>query len=244
MSHSASESFPPETATSTRSRGPSMSNRLIALRTCSRTTATKHPLQKALLCRRTSMTAGAGHRRHLTGVPLRRSPGGSRSRPGPAADPRRVTSSPSRITSAVSGCDAELEEEVVHGAPTVDLDLAVWVAEPDPHRPRLAHRPSRHGARRTVTRGRTGRAYGRFVGRGRDPSVTSTVRLAPPFVTIWTETCWPGLRPLEDLPEVLGRRDVGPVDAHDDDAFLDPRRLRRGRRTSWRARRRRGPRPG
>ena len=41
----------------------------------------------------------------------------------------------------------ELEEEVVHGTRTVDLDLAVWVAESDLHDPQ-ANVPSRGG---TVT---------------------------------------------------------------------------------------------
>src|SRR3990170_1602162 len=102
MSHRASESFPPETATRTRSSGPNIWKAAIARLTCSRTCRTKQSWQKAALCRRSSTTAGALQRRHfmpdpplITGRISISSASSSRS--------SRVRSSRSRITSTVSG---------------------------------------------------------------------------------------------------------------------------------------------
>ena len=66
MSHKASESLPPLTATSTRSPGWIMSKSSIALRTCSTAWCSKHVAQKPALWRRISMTAGALQRLHFT----------------------------------------------------------------------------------------------------------------------------------------------------------------------------------
>ncbi len=67
MSHTASESLPPDTATSTRSSGRSMSNSLMALATWSRQSFRKCSAQKLALCRRTSITAGPLHTVHFIG---------------------------------------------------------------------------------------------------------------------------------------------------------------------------------
>ena len=66
MSHSASESLPPDTATSTRSPGSSILCEWMARRTCSSQWWTKCSRQNAALWRRTSMTAGPLHTRHFT----------------------------------------------------------------------------------------------------------------------------------------------------------------------------------
>ena len=67
MSHSASESLPPDTATSTRSPGASISKSSIAFATWSRQSRRKWSAQKLALWRRTSMTAGSRHTRHFIG---------------------------------------------------------------------------------------------------------------------------------------------------------------------------------
>src|SRR5262245_47635966 len=67
MSHSASESFPPDTATSTRSPGASIEKSWIARVTWSRQNRSKCGTQKLAFARRTSMTAGSLHTRHFTG---------------------------------------------------------------------------------------------------------------------------------------------------------------------------------
>ena len=66
MSHTARESLPPDTATSTRSSGSSMSNSAIVRRTCSVQKFTKCSVQKFAFARRTSTTAGPRQTRHFT----------------------------------------------------------------------------------------------------------------------------------------------------------------------------------
>src|SRR5919106_6303109 len=64
------ESFPPDTAISTRSPGRIMSKAWMARRTCSWQWWTKQSAQKAALWRRRSISAGALQRRHFIGPPL------------------------------------------------------------------------------------------------------------------------------------------------------------------------------
>src|SRR4051812_42452823 len=69
MSHTTSESLPPETATSTRSPSWTMSWSEMAFSTWSRHNFRKWSGQKFALCRRMSMTAGSRHTTHFTTGP-------------------------------------------------------------------------------------------------------------------------------------------------------------------------------
>src|SRR4051812_28312352 len=66
MSHTASESLPPDTATSTRSVGAIISNSSMAFCVWSRQNFRKWGAQKLELWRRRSMTAGSRHTVHFT----------------------------------------------------------------------------------------------------------------------------------------------------------------------------------
>ena len=71
MSHTASESLPPDTATSARSSASSISKSLMARATWSRHSRRKCSAQKLALWRRMSMTAGPLHTVHFTRRPRR-----------------------------------------------------------------------------------------------------------------------------------------------------------------------------
>ena len=71
MSHSASESLPPDTATRTRSPFWIMANCSMALATWSRQSRRKCSAQNPALWRRTSMTPGSRHTRHFISSPPR-----------------------------------------------------------------------------------------------------------------------------------------------------------------------------
>ena len=124
MSQSASESLPPDTATSTRSPGSSMRCEWIARRTCSSQWWTKCSLQNAALWRRTSITAGCPrHTRHFM-VDSARPPlighaappliTGRISTEASSASLRSwVTSSSPTMTSTVSGTELEALQQRV-----------------------------------------------------------------------------------------------------------------------------------
>src|SRR3954470_20451874 len=130
MSHRASESLPPEMATSTRSPGATILCDSIVRRTCSRQWCWKQSEQNAARWRRTSITACAWQRLHLI-------IGGS-----PAADDGADLD----VVAVVEGCvtrdqavaaddehrlavEPQALHQVLHPQRARDLDLALRVVE-------------------------------------------------------------------------------------------------------------------
>ncbi len=123
-----------------------MSCCLIARFTCSRNTWMKQSLQYAALCRRTSID-----RRAPAPVALHAAPPEITGRTSiSSASSRRVsrvTSSPARITSTVSGFTPSSSRTDAHRPAPHDLDLPVGVTQPHLHRLKASARPCsrRHG---------------------------------------------------------------------------------------------------
>src|SRR5215207_7668256 len=137
MSHNARLSFPPETATSTRSPGRSMPWSWIARATWSRQNLTKWSPQKLALWRRRSMTAGPRQTVHF--IAARPLPSASRDhRPdldlvvvgkqGVAGHERVATDHQHRLA-----VEFELAQQLADAQGAGQLELAARVAKQDAH---------------------------------------------------------------------------------------------------------------
>ncbi len=145
MSHTARESLPPDTATSTRSPGSIIEKSLIALATWSRQRRRKCSAQKLALWRRMSMTAGALQTRALHAAPPEmtgRISTTSLSSSEHVAGHERVAADDEHRLAV----ELEALEERVDADRSVDLELALGVAEEDLHLSLGADRCARSAA--------------------------------------------------------------------------------------------------
>ena len=127
-SHSASESLPPEIATSTRSVSSSIDSCSIARFTCSRKKCRKHVLaERAVVAAEldhrpapcTACTSSRSPRR-------RRSPDGSRSASSAPTTSSRVRRSSPRMTRTASGIEVELPQEHLHALRPLERRPRAW----------------------------------------------------------------------------------------------------------------------
>src|SRR6478735_9231590 len=148
MSHTASESLPPDTATSTRSPSRSMSWSEIAFSTWSRHNLRKWSGQKFALCRRMSITAGSRHTTHFT-VGSPRSCGASRDDRPDLDDIVGIEALIARDDGVVAddqdalAIQVEAFQEHRHQHRSVHGDLSGGVAEPNEHHSMMEPRTSK-----------------------------------------------------------------------------------------------------